>query len=131
MSTNSKYEMSSAPKSWIRQQLDAAVQSLNDQQVFDDPFIESKPAWMLPMPILLGKARAQSDPRSFCWFICGDVPFDHIDANAAATPKEALRHLAMKWQIAAEGLDEADAVALIDSAELLYDLTEDDRFWSA
>jgi hypothetical protein len=123
--------MSPELKSWIREQLDIAVQTLNNQQVYDDPFIESKPAWMLPMQILLGKARAQSDPRSYRWFICGDVPFDHIDSTAAATPREALRHLAMKWQYDAEGLDKAGAEPLIAHAESLYDLTEDDRLWPA
>lgn len=131
MTNNSDNTMGPELKSWIREQLDAAVQTLNDQQVFDDPFIESKPAWMLPMQILLGKARAQSDPLTYRWFICGDVPFDHIDSAAAATPRDALRHLAMKWQIAAEGLDEASAAALIANAESLYELTEDDRLWSA
>ncbi len=130
MSENTNNTMKPELSTWLREYLDAAVQELNKQQVFDDAFIESRPAWMLPMRILLGKARAQSEPQSYRWFICGEVPFDHIDASAATTPREALRHFAMKWQVAAEHLDKATAVAVIGDAESLYDLAEDDRLWS-
>lgn len=130
MSENTNNTMKPELSTWLRKYLDAAVQELNKQQVFDDAFIESKPAWMLPMRILLGKARAQSEPQSYRWFICGEVPFDHIDSSAATTPREALRHFAMKWQVAAERLDEATAVSVIGDAESLYDLAEDDRLWS-
>jgi hypothetical protein len=131
MTNASNNAMKPELKLWIREQLDAAVQAINEKQVFDDAFVESRPAWILPMQILLGKARAQSDPLAYQWFICGDLPFDHIDSSAAATPKEALRHFAMKWQIAAESLDKNSAESLIVDAERLYGLTEDDRFWTA
>ncbi len=130
MSDNDNNAISVELKPWIREQLDLAVQTLNHLQVFDDAFIESKPAWVLPMQILLGKARAQIEPNSYLWFVCGDLPFDHIPAAAADTPREALRHFAMKWQMDA-GQAKVDARAsLIQKAELLYDLSEDDRFWS-
>jgi hypothetical protein len=131
MSDVSNSAMAPELKSWIREQLDAAVSALNEKQVFDDALIESRPAWVLPMQILLGQARAQSDPRAYQWFICGDLPFDHIDSSVAATPREALRHFAMKWQITAESLDKKSAETLIGDAERVYNLTEDDRFWTA
>jgi hypothetical protein len=131
MSDNANEGLGAELRPWVREQLDAAVQTLNTLQVFDDPFVESKPAWVLPMQILLGKARAQSDPFAFKWFICGELPFDHIESAAAATPREALRHFAMKWQMDAGQIDANAAANLIDKAELLYDLSEDDRFWSA
>ena len=121
--------MSAELKSWIREQLDAAVQAISNKQVFDDAFFETKPAWILPMKILLGQARAQSDPQSYRWFICGDMPFDYIDSSSAATPREAVRHFAMKWQVAAERLDKDAAASLIDDAESLYGLSEEDSLW--
>jgi hypothetical protein len=131
MSDASNNAMNPELKSWMREQLDAAVSTLNEKQVFDDALVESRPAWVLPMQILLGKARAHNDPAVYQWFIRGDVPFDHIDSSAAATPREALRHFAMKWQITAESLDKKSAESLIGDAERLYNLTEDDRFWTA
>ncbi len=130
MSSNDNNTINVDLKPWIREQLDLAVQTLDHLQVFEDAFIESKPAWVLPMQILLGKARAQSDPISYRWFICGDLPFDHIQSAAAATPREALRHFAMKWQLDADQAGADESASLVQKAELLYDLSEDDRFWS-
>lgn len=134
MSEDSEYELNADLKAWIRKQLDKAVQTLNDRQVFDDLFVESKPAWVLPMQIMLGKARGQSNPKQFRWFVCGDVPLDHIDGAVAGTPREALRYFAMKWQIDADrigaGTNASLGATLVENAELLYDLTEDERFWS-
>lgn len=131
MPKDSDLQSNAVLRTWIREQLDAAVGKINELQVFDDPFIESKPAWVLPMQILVGKVRAQSDPRSFSWFVCGEVPLDHVDAAAATSPREALRHFAMKWQIDASRLDPDAAASLIDDAQSLYNLTEDDRLWPA
>jgi len=127
---NKDNAMNAELKAWIRDQLDAAVQTFNAQQIFDDPFVESRPAWVLPMRILIGKARAQSDPLSYKWFICGDAPFGHIDSASATTPRDALRHFSMKLQMEANSLDGDAATLMIKKAEDLYDLTEDDLLWS-
>ena len=85
------------------------------------------------MRILLGQARALNNPQSFRWFICGEVKFDHVEDSMAATPREALRHFAMKWQIDANRIDnQVEAplrTTLIKNAELLYELSEEDSLW--
>ena len=124
--------MTEAPdklQAWLRKQLDDAVDGLINANAFEDALIEIKPAWVLPMRLLVGKAREQSNPATFRWFICGEVRLDHIGADLAITPREVIRHFAMKWQIDASNLDDEAAKTLIDDAESLYALAEDDRFW--
>jgi len=116
-------------QAWLRKQLDKAVDRLTNMNVFEAELIEIKPAWILPMRLLVGKARGQNNPTTLRWFICGEVPLDHVGADAATTPREVIRHFALKWQIDASKLDEAAAKTLIDDAESLYDLAGDERFW--
>ncbi|HJP52041.1 MAG TPA: DUF4826 family protein, partial [Pseudomonadales bacterium] len=84
--------------------------------------------------------------QEFIWVISGpDVSTDHIDGNLAASPRDAARHFAMKWQMDAERLNtlvkqkaevvnpevdrEAFANTLIGYAESLYDIVNNDDFW--
>lgn len=116
-------------QAWLRKQLDKAVDRLTNMNVFEDVSIEIKPAWVLPMRLLVGEARGQNNPTTLRWFICGEVPLDHVGADAATTPREVIRHFALKWQIDASKLDNEAAKTLIDDAESLYALADDERFW--
>ena len=82
------------------------------------------------MRLLVGKAREQNNPTTLRWFICGEVPLDHVGADAATTAREVIRHFALKWQIDASKLDGEAAKTVIDDAESLYALADDERFWS-
>ena len=124
--------MKGAPDSlqaWLRQQLDKSVQEFIDLRAFEDVLIEVKPAWVLPERLLLGKAREQGDPLSFRWFICGEVTFDHLPGDVAVTPREAVRYFSMKWQLDAVRAEKEAAMILIDQAQALYALAEDERYW--
>ena len=114
---------------WLRQQVDNAVQDLINADAFEDALIEVKPTWVLPARLLIGQAREQGNPRAFRWFICGEVPLDHVAADVATTPREVLHHFSMKWQMDASHLNDEASKALIDRAEALYTLAADDRFW--
>ena len=114
---------------WTAQSLAAAVQELLDRGITDDPLVEAKPAWVLPFQILIGKFREQGDEPSFWWFISGDFPTDHVDFSVASSAREAARYFALRWQIRAANDAEAGN-KLAERAEALYQLTEDDRFWS-
>lgn len=116
-------------QAWIRRQLDNAVKGFIESELYEDALIEVKPAWVLPSQLLIGKVREQSNPISFRWFICGEVPLDHMDSNAATTPREAIRHFALKWQLEAANLKGDGAAALIEQAESLYPLADDGRLW--
>lgn len=117
-------------KEWIRKQLDVAVEELISANVFEAALIEVKPAWVLPSRILVGKVREQGNPVDFRWFVCGEVRLDHVPADTATTPRDAIRHFSMKWQLDASKLGDEASKSLVADAEALYSLAEDDRFWS-
>ena len=131
---------------WIKKHRDAAVRNLMKHGVINSLLLEAKPTWVLPFQILIGKVRAQDQSTEFKWFICGEVPTDYLHSSIASTPRDTARHFAMKWQLAAakfqeeraqestdEGTDTVQtqdpAIHLIDHAEALYALVEDDRLW--
>ena len=123
---NSKQEA----QRWIRTQLDAAVLQMGADGVFDNTIIEVKPVWSAQKTFLLGKAREQGDMTTFRWFICGEVPLDSVPANVAATPREAARHFALKWQLEATRVQGQASRTLVRLAEHLYALTDNDPLWS-
>lgn len=123
---------------WIKKQLDAAVQKAMKQGRMEGLLVEAKPAWVLPFQVLIGMIREQGKTNSFDWCICGEVPTDFLQPGVANTPREALRHFAMKWQLAAARHNEVNLknptqdnpeLKLATQAEDIYDLVEDDRLW--
>jgi len=130
-------------QAWIRPLLDATVRELMNRGAIESMLVEAKPAWVLPYQLLLGKVREQGESGAFKWFICGEVPTDHVDATAASTPREAARHFAMKWQLDAARQQDAaiktpedvrpageTGGALAEQAEALYALVDDANLWS-
>jgi hypothetical protein len=131
--------------SWIKTQLNIAVQKLMKNGNIDSLIVEAKPAWVLPFQILIGRIRAQGQSNEFDWFICGEVPMDYLESTVASSPREAARHFAMKWQLGAaryqELVDQAssddaadtsrqDAIEqLVEKSEALYALADDTRLW--
>lgn len=116
-------------RAWVQLQLDAAVQELMNNGVVESLLVEAKPAWIFPLQILIGEIREQGDSRQFKWFICGEVPTDHLNSADASTPREAARHFAMKWQLDAARDQEGFDKQLADKAEALYALVDDARLW--
>ncbi len=132
-------------KAWTKKQLDTAVRELMNLGVIDSLIIEAKPAWVLPFQILIGKIRARGQSKNFGWFICGEVPTDFLKSTLAATPRDAARHFAMKWQLKAarhrrmasqepggtepESGQEDPGDQLVFKAEALYSLVDDARLW--
>ncbi len=121
--------MADETESWIRQQLDGAVRGFVELGLFEAALIEVKPSWVLPLQILIGQVREKGNPTTLRWFICGEVPLDHMDAQAATTPREVIRHFALKWQLDSERLEGDSASTLIEHAEALYPLADDERLW--
>jgi hypothetical protein len=132
-------------KTWYRTLLNAVVQEMVRVEAISGENIEAKPFWAIPLRILIGQIRVQGT-QEFIWVISGpDVSTDHIDGNLAASPRDAARHFAMKWQMDAERLNtlvkqkaevvnpevdrEAFANTLIGYAESLYDIVNNDDFW--
>ena len=131
---------------WGREQLRKAVDETMQRGAFTDQVVEAKPVWVLHEKVAIGQARESTRPDSFVWIICGDLPTDHVGSKAAATPRDALRHFALKWQMDAErykvpavrkahGLPEDKDVShltdqLIAKAEELYAIAEEDSLWT-
>lgn len=124
--------MDDSTKLWMRELVDRAVRGTGELNVYDEALIEARPDWAMPNRLLVGKIREQMNPRAFHWFICGEVPLDYLPGEIAATPRDALRHFALKWQLDAERAgDEDKAHSLVENAEAIYELADDERVWQS
>ena len=103
---------------------------------------EGVPVWSIPHQIFVGRFYDKSAREGGYWYIAGALPSDHIPANVAATPRDAVRHFALKWQLQAAQIEEggqSDEERLVDfanaaenltkSAEALFALVETDSLW--
>lgn len=127
--------------SWFKPLLDAVVKEMLARKVVADAAVEASPVWVLPYKILIAKVWGISQKTRFVWTISGEaVVTDHIPGSMAATPRDAARHFALKWQMDAdrlialgetkEGQHMGNYVnKLIRDAEALYDLTEQKEIW--
>jgi len=132
-------------KAWIKKCTDDAVLELMVDGVYVDRLVEAKPVWAAPLQVLIGQIRELGAPNRFRWFICGELPTDHLDAAAASTPREAAKYFALKWQLDAARLREAAqrqaagpvsapdrddyAGQLAAKAEALFALVNDTKLW--
>jgi len=113
---------------WVKKTFDEAIEELMRNGVVESLLVEAKPAWVYPFQILIGKIREKEHPGRFLWFICGDAPTDHISGSHAASPKEAAKHFALKWQLDASRVGNSDK-DLSAKATALYEFVEEDRLW--
>ena len=130
---------------WAQAKLNEAARHLHDKQRVGR-LTQAKLSWGLPYDIVLGQIFDASDRDKAFWVVNGeDWPMDFAELSVAATPREAVRHFALRWQLsgaqivrqAARGdnptLKQTDW-SEIDSymegkAEALYDLSETDEHW--
>ena len=113
---------------WVKQNFDKAIEDLIDSNVVESLLLEAKPAWVFPFSILIGKVRENGHAGDFLWFICGEGPTDSIPGSCAASPREAARHFALKWQLDASR-DERLNEELSERAGALYQLADDEKLW--
>jgi len=123
-------EPDEALKAWIKERTDTAVQELIDRGLIESVVVETRPAWVFPYTLLIGKVRESARDGGFDWFICGDAPITVASSRVAVTPRDAARHFALQWQLEAARRGEA-GTELAKRAEALYELTEEDRLWHA
>jgi len=130
---------------WAKRRLDEAVHEVTKSGIFEGITVEARVAWALPEKIIIGRIRDSGPQHREMWVIAGDLPTDCINANTCATPREAARHFALKWQLGAEqirdqkvpkqrGLSqdvdwENASNELASVAEELYAIAEEDRAW--
>jgi SAM-dependent methyltransferase len=124
----SEQEVQEKFAAWTRRQIDASLGYVIDRSLFDSELLESKPAWSLPLQVLISQVREQGEEHRFVWTICGDVPADYLDSDVASTPRDAARHFAMKWQLDA-ARDPQNEATLATRAEFLFRAVNDDTLW--
>jgi hypothetical protein len=115
-------------KAWIDALIAATVKELTDRRVVGGALIEAKPAWCFPFRLLIGKIREQGEVTSYSWFISGDMPTAIADSSVAATPREAARYFALRWQLNSARRDDGFEEMAAD-AEQLYQLVSRDELW--
>lgn len=135
-----------ALKDWYKPLLDGVVQEMLKRKAVTGAAVEAAPVWIFPHKVLIAKVWGMGQKTRFIWTISGDdLITDHIPASMAATPKDAVRHFSLKWQMDADRLlalgkskaplaDTQLSMAnyankLIKDAEALYDMTERDDIW--
>ncbi|MDJ0813242.1 MAG: DUF4826 family protein [Woeseiaceae bacterium] len=130
---------------WAKQRLDDAVIEVIDSGIFKGAAVEARPEWTLPNKIVIGRIRDFGPGKPEYWVIAGEVPTDVISADLCATPREAARHFALKWQVGADQIRdpefrksqgliqdkdwEAESAELTGVAESLYQVVEADKVW--
>ncbi len=130
MSEENTNDTSTAVDAWLRETLDAAVELSTNLGVVEDALVEARPIWSLANKVLIGQIREANERSTFTWVICGEFPTDHIGSSAAATARDAARHFSLKWQLdAARQTDPSIADKLIEKAEELYEIAEEDSLW--
>ena len=132
---------------WLRQTFDTAVNLVMSVRLVHGAVAEARPVWYIPNEIIVGQMRVHRDDTDFVWIVCGDVPTDHIDSEAADNPRDAIRHFAMKWQMNAARFSDPETRATLNlpettdweaecrkvetQAERLYALAESDAHWES
>ncbi len=134
-----------AATAWAKDRLDKAVLEIMKTGIFEGATVAARPVWTLPNKIVIGRARdSGSDQREF-WIIAGDIPTDCVNLETCATPRDAARHFALKWQLGAEQIRDPDSREkqgitqdmdwetasdeLASIAEDLYQVVEADQAW--
>lgn len=123
--------------SWVQEQLKSHVEHLYRQDLVGG-HVRATIAWELPGRICLSRTGPKSDPERMFWVLSCAGIIDHIQRKVAKTPRLAVRHFALKWQLQAAQLESGDAgdsslpaarEELEKHATFLYALTEEDGHW--
>lgn len=131
---------------WHKQQQQQVADYLRKLEIFDTD-ISGEWLWIVPHRAMLGRVWPKHGASPKLWVITGVVPTDHAEHGAARTCREAARYFALKWQMEAARLEQGNSrVPASDDgridwqdvsgniarrAEWLYDLSADDRRWTA
>ena len=130
---------------WAKDRLADAVNEIMETGLFNGTTVDARPEWTLPNKIVIGRVRDSGPGHNEFWVIAGELPTDCINAETCATPRDAARHFALKWQLGAEqirdpelrkaqGLHqerdwEAASNDLARISESLYQVVEADKVW--
>jgi hypothetical protein len=108
--------------------------------------VDAAPVWGAENQLLIAKIWDTANKSQFIWAITGELAVtDHIPGTMAVNPRDVARHFSYKWQMDADRLAEmanidqqiantsanieAQSKKIIQLAESLYSLTEQDEVW--
>ena len=131
-------EASTAAQTWARDQFQKALKLLARNGVLPEKVAVTESRILEPV-VAIWKIVTVLPERQAFWVLSGELPTDFVDESAAPSAREALRFFSMRWQLKAQQLLTAPAAdaaqrdyaaLLIDRAEGLYKLFDDNRYWS-
>ncbi|HAT41421.1 MAG TPA: DUF4826 domain-containing protein [Rheinheimera sp.] len=119
---------------WLTTQLQKANKILAEQGVIAANTVLSQCRYMAPAAAVW---LIEGANRRHYWVITGEIPTDILAADAAKNAREAMRSFHMRWQLRAEQIMQAKptdesrkmATILVESAEVLFKLAENDSLW--
>lgn len=121
---------------WVREHFELANKYLAQLGFITDKIIMRESRYLIPyMAVWKFTTQGKKGP---VWVINGDVPMDMVEESAAKDAREAVRYFALRWQMKAETILQAEqgtaqlrqqAQYLIGRAEGLYELAEQQELW--
>ena len=131
-------------ENWTRDYFRRVVEEVVATGVLKGARVEARPEWSMPGAVVVGQIREMLDSSRCYWIIGGpDVSTDIVNSDVARTPRDALRHFCLQWQLGADQVINASskdpetgehyrakAWRLQKQAEDLYEIVEADQFWS-
>ncbi len=140
----SREEVEKKHKEWMQQEYTKTIQYCNRLGFQVDRVMQTE-SQCLPPIIGIWRVRLKEESARYIWVISGQVATDHIHADNAKSPREVLRHFSLSWQLKAERLQQGIetgklelkdaetqkkfAATLIQNADNLYGLYENDKLW--
>ncbi|WP_417688948.1 DUF4826 family protein [Pseudidiomarina sp.] len=122
---------------WVREQFQAANKYLAENGIITDRVLTKESRYLVPY-VAVWKFTTQD--KKELWLVNGDVPTDVVGAKAAKDAREALRHIALQWQLKAQSIiddpkaqqDEEQvkyAQYLVSRAEGIHDAVQTEHLW--
>jgi hypothetical protein len=130
-------------REWILEMKAKLLKYCRNKELGADRILDKQYAGLAPY-FALWAVENRKEHKKY-WVITGDLPNDHLPYEVAGTPRDALRHFSLSWQLKAEKmqqkLEQNDLLMgtpeqhkeminlLQDRATNLYNLSADDKIW--
>ncbi|MDT7524903.1 MULTISPECIES: DUF4826 family protein [Idiomarinaceae] len=120
---------------WVREHFQAANKFLAEQGIITERVLTKESRYIAP---IVAVWKFQTQDKKEVWVINGDVPTDLAAGKNAKDARDATRHFSLQWQVKAEVVAhqaQGDrqqlnyANYLVNRAEQLYDVFEDEKLW--
>lgn len=122
---------------WVRKQFQKANEYLATKGIVPDNVSVTESRYLPPFMAIW---KLNTKQKQSYWVVSGDLPTDHLAITAAKNAREAVRTFSLQWQMKAQqiidaGIDDKTkhdfAQLLINRAEGLYSMFEDEQLWQA